>query len=301
MRSFTFKNKWDYELLDSGHGKRLERWGAYTLVRPDPQAIWAPHTPEHDWLASDATFETKWRLRTDLKQPWTVRWPLPLSPGQAVTGNWSLHLVARLSSFKHTGIFAEQAANWEWLTETVENGKWNSKNQKPKILNLFGYTGAATVLLAKLGCFVTHVDASKPTIGWAKENQAANQLPPDSIRWILDDCVKFVKREVKRGAQYDGIIMDPPAYGHTPDGKTWKFAEDLPGLLEHCCRLLSPAARFMLLNAYATNTSSIAVQNILEDSFRKYKQKATIESGELCLQQRDSRIISTGIVGRCTL
>lgn len=301
MRIFTFQNKWDYELLDSGHGKRLERWGTHTLVRPDPQAIWTPHMPEHDWLASNATFENKWHIRTGLKQPWIVRWPLPLAPKQAVTGNWDLSLVARLSSFKHTGIFAEQAANWEWLAEQTQNGKWKVKNEKPRILNLFGYTGAATVLLAKLGCFVTHVDASKPTIGWAKENHTANQLPADSIRWILDDCVKFVKREIKRGAQYDGIIMDPPAYGHTPDGQTWKFSEGLPGLLDSCLILLSSSARFILLNAYATNTSSIAVQNILEDTFQKHDRKARTESGELCLLQRDGRKLSTGIVSRCTL
>lgn len=301
MHIYTFKNKWDYELIDSGNGKRLERWGKHTLTRPDPQAIWTPHAHQSEWQASTAVFNNKWQIKTGTLQPWTIRWPLPLGPKQAVTGNWDLNLIARLSSFKHTGIFAEQAANWEWLAEQTQYGKWKVQNEKPKILNLFGYTGAATVLLAKLGCFVTHVDASKPTIGWAKENQAANRLPEDSIRWILDDCVKFVKREVKRGTQYDGIILDPPAYGHTPDGQTWKFAEGLPGLLANCLALLSPSARFILLNAYATNTSSIAVQNILEDTFQQHTRKARIESGELCLLQRDGRALSTGIVSRCTL
>ncbi len=298
MHIYTFQNKWDYELIDSGNGKRLERWGKYILSRPDPQAIWTPHAHENEWLASDAIFDSKWHIRTNVTQPWTVTWPLPLGPKQAVTGNWDLNLIARLSSFKHTGVFAEQAANWEWLAEQTQNGKWKVKNEKPRILNLFGYTGAATVLLAKLGCFVTHVDASKPTIGWAKENQAANRLPEDSIRWILDDCVKFVKREVKRGALYDGIILDPPAYGHTPGGQTWKFGEGLPDLLSLCDQLLSPTAKFILVNAYATNTSSIALQNVLEDTIKK--TRTTIEVGELCLEQRDHRILSTGIVARCS-
>jgi 23S rRNA (cytosine1962-C5)-methyltransferase len=313
MSLFYFNSKWDYELLDSGDSHRLERWGKYVLVRPDPQAIWQPHAKEL-WSKADAKFDKTWHMRTKLAQPWTIRFPLPLKPGEAKTGDWDIKLHARLTPFKHTGIFAEQAANWEWLCKQVESRKLKVESERPKVLNLFGYTGAATILLAKLGCFVTHVDASKPAITWAKENQSLNNLPSDSIRWILDDALKFVKRELKRGAQYDGILMDPPAFGHSPTGKTWKFAEDLPKLLADAVGLLSPSAKFLLINAYATNSSALALQNILEDALHIYSPPmgemsrlrdregsrggGTIESGELCLRQPDNRLLSTGIVAR---
>jgi 23S rRNA (cytosine1962-C5)-methyltransferase len=285
----TFNNFPDFELLDSGEGYRLERWDQYRLARPDPQAIWERHLPKTDWDKADAIFDGEWKIRTQIKQPWTINFPFPLKRGEAKAGNWELRLNARLSPFKHTGIFAEQSANWEWITERV-GGK------KLKVLNLFGYTGGASVLLAKLGCSVTHVDASKPAIGWAKENQNLNNLDNDSIRWILDDAVKFVAREVKRGQKYDAILMDPPAFGHSPSGKTWKFAEDLPKLLTDCVKLLSSDAQFLIINAYATNTSAIALQNVLEDAAKDLK--GTIESGELCLKQKDDRLLSTGIFAR---
>jgi 23S rRNA (cytosine1962-C5)-methyltransferase len=304
MNFFSFASHWDYELLDSGRGARLEQWGPYRLARPDPQAIWQRHLPEEEWKQSNAWFEGKWHQKGKLPESWTVTFPLPLKRGETKTGDWNLRLRARLTPFKHTGIFAEQAANWEWLYEQVNNKRL--KTEGYKILNLFGYTGAATVLLAKLGCQVTHVDASKPAITWAKENQKLNNLPADSIRWILDDAAKFVKRELKRGAQYDGILLDPPAFGHSPTGKTWKFAEDLPGLLNDCAQLLSPNAKFLLVNAYATNSSPLALQNLVEDTLvnpvppasLKAGKKGTLESGELCLQQTDGRLISTGIVTR---
>ncbi len=302
----TVKNFPDFELLDSGRGYRLERWGTYRLARPDPQAIWKRHLPEEEWTKADAIFDGRWHIRTVVEQPWTIRFPLPLQRGETKTGDWDVKLNARLSAFKHTGIFAEQAANWEWLCGQVQSGKLQVTNDRPKILNLFGYTGGASILLAKLGCFVTHVDASKPAIGWAKENQALNNLPEDSIRWILDDAVKFVRRELKRGAQYDGILMDPPAFGHSPDGKTWKFADDLPKLLEDIAQLLSPSAQFLLINAYATNSSALALQNMVEDAIvspvlpsnLKLKKGGSIEAGELCLKQTDGRLVSTGIAAR---
>lgn len=274
----TFKQFKDFELLDSGNGRRLERWGTVILSRPDPQAIWQPHLPKREWDKADAVFDLRWNLKNNMPQPWRVTWN-------------NTTLLAKLTPFKHTGIFAEQAANWEWMTE-----KLNSKNQKLKILNLFGYTGAASVVLAQAGCFVTHVDASKPAIAWAKENQAANNLSNDSIRWILDDAAKFVAREVKRGSEYHGILLDPPAFGHSPSGKTWKFAEDVPGLLENCAKLLSPDAKFLLINAYATNSSAIALGNLLEDTLGN--KKGHLEYGELCLKQTDGRMLSTGIFAR---
>lgn len=290
----TFKNFPDYELLDTGDGFRLERWGNVVLQRPDPQIIWPKSLPEGEWAKAWAIYNTasddvrgKWVIKKVMPNPWTIKFN-------------QIEFLLKLSPFKHTGLFAEQAAQWEWMISRLkmkdERLKQNNLNLKPKVLNLFAYTGGATMVLAKLGCQVTHVDASKPAITWANENHKLNNLPADSIRWILDDCVKFVKRELKRGAKYDGIIMDPPAFGHSPTGKTWKFNDDLPGLLNDCVQLLSPDAKFLIINGYATNSSALALNNILEDSTKNLKGK--IEFGELCLKQKNARIISTGIFAR---
>ncbi len=282
MKLESFKNFLDYELLDTGNGMRLEQWGQYRLARPDPQIIWPQSLPQSEWIKADAKFEStgergKWVIKTKVPKSWFVRVK-------------DIILVAKLSPFKHTGIFAEQAANWEWLEEVAPKG------QELRLLNLFGYTGGATMVLTKLGHFVTHVDASKPSIAWAKENQEANVFPSDSIRWILDDALKFVERELKRGQKYDGIIMDPPAFGHSPTGKTWKFNRDLPKLLTDCVNLLSPKAKFLLVNGYATNSSALSLNNIMEDALAH--KGGSIEFGELVLKQKTSRLISTGIFAR---
>jgi 23S rRNA (cytosine1962-C5)-methyltransferase len=283
MQLETFKNFTDYELLDTGLGNRLERWGNFILVRPDPQVIWPRHLSDKEWSEPDAVFASsgergQWQIKTLVPKSWIVKWQ-------------EVNLVAKLSPFKHTGIFAEQAANWEWLAE-----KFPSQKGKLKVLNLFGYTGGVTMVLTKLGHFVTHVDASKPAIAWARENQQANNFKTDSIRWILDDAAKFVQREVKRGQKYDAIIMDPPAFGHSPNGGTWKFNRDLPKLLANCVELLSSRAKFLLINGYATNSSALSLKNILEDGIKS--RKGTIQFGELCLKQKDARLISTGIFAR---
>lgn len=283
----TYNPSWDFELLDTGDGYRLEQWGKFRLARPDPQIIWEPSLPKAEWDKADAKFEGKsekhpWKTITRIPPTWNIEF--------GVT-----KLKARLTPFKHTGIFAEQSANWNWMTKQSGDGK-----KKPlTILNLFAYTGAATVVLAKAGHFVTHVDASRPAITWAKENQRLNNLSDKSIRWMLDDAAKFVEREIKRGKQYDGILMDPPAFGHSPSGKTWKFNKDLPPLLKNCVKLLSPEAKFLLLNGYATNSSAIALNNILEDALKTRPDlKGDIEFGELCLKQKNQRLISTGIFSR---
>jgi 23S rRNA (cytosine1962-C5)-methyltransferase len=275
----------DFELLDTGNGYRLERWGSVILQRPDPQIIWKESLDWSEWEKADAIFDSasgnnkgRWEIKNELPNPWIVNF------GDA-------QFLLKLSPFKHTGLFAEQAANWEWM----EN-KLKVESKKLKVLNLFGYTGGATMVLAKMGCQVTHVDASKPAITWANENAKLNNLPADSVRWILDDAIKFAKRELKRGVKYDGIIMDPPAFGHSPDGKTWNFNDDLPGLLETCVQLLSDDAKFLVINGYATNSSALALNNILEDALQGRKGK--IEFGELCLKQKSDRLISTGIFAR---
>jgi len=271
----------DFELLDSGDGYRLERWGQYVLAKPDPQAIWQKSNPDL-WSQADAIYEDDaWSIKegNNLPESWDI-------------GFNKMKLRVRPMNFKHTGVFPEQSANWIWMTDKL-NGI-----EKPRILNLFAYTGAATMWLTIHGAFVTHVDASHPAIGWAKENQALNKLPEDSIRWMLEDAAKFVKNEKKRGAQYDGIVMDPPAFGHGPTGKIWKFNEQMPKLIEDCISILSPNARFLLLNAYATNTSEIAIHNLLQDAARA--RGGNIESGQLCLKQKNDRLISTGIFTRWT-
>lgn len=292
----TFKNFGNFELLDSGKGLRLERWGDAVLQRPDPQVIWPRSLPDETWDKAWAIFKSasgtekgKWEIKQKLPYPWVINFQ-------------DVKFLLKLSPFKHTGLFAEQAAQWEWILEKISNDKFQISNKiqipKLKILNLFAYTGGASMVLAKAGCQVTHVDASKPAISWANENHKLNNLPVDSVRWILDDAVKFVQRELKRGAKYDGIIMDPPAFGHSPTGKTWKFNSDLPGLLSNCVKLLSDNAKFLVINGYATNSSAVALNNLLEDALKSKPGESQIEFGELCLKQKTGRMISTGIFAR---
>lgn len=283
MNFQTFKEFLDFELLDSGDGFRLERWGNIRLKRPDPQIIWRPSLAKSEWENVDAEFLSsgergRWNKKPALQDKWEVYF------------RPDIKFLAKLTPFKHTGIFAEQAANWEWMMELTKG------LPQLRVLNLFAYTGGATMVLTRLGHLVTHVDASKPAIAWAKENQALNKFPPESIRWILDDALKFVRREVARGQTYDGIIMDPPAFGHSPTGKTWKFNRDLPILLAECEQILSPDAKFMLINGYATNASALSLQNTLEDVMAERPGK--ISAGELTLKQKTGREISTGIFAR---
>ena len=245
MQLEIFDQFLDFELLDTGDGSRLERWGNIRLKRPDPQVIWQPSLSPAEWENINAEFEGsgergRWKRKPGMPEKWDVYF------------RPDIKMVAKLTPFKHTGIFAEQAANWEWMTDATAG------SPPLKILNLFAYTGGATMVLTRHGHAVTHVDASKPAIGWAKENQVANKFDSESIRWILDDAAKFVQRELNRGETYDGIIMDPPAFGHSPSGKTWKFNRDLPKLLEQSIALLSDNAKFLLINGYATNSSALS-------------------------------------------
>jgi 23S rRNA (cytosine1962-C5)-methyltransferase len=317
----TSKNFNNFELLDSGLGYRLERWNDVILQRPDPQIIWQCSLPNQEWEKAAAIFGSpsgsdkgRWEIKKPFPDPWIIKFG-------------EVKFLLKLSPFKHTGLFAEQAAQWEWMLNRIwnsESGMSNgnkTQNSKLKILNLFAYTGGATMVLARAGCQVTHVDASKPAINWANENYKLNfgsEAPSNfarpstdaqgehplkgNVRWILDDAVKFVKRELKRGSKYDGIIMDPPAFGHSPTGKTWKFNDDLPGLLADCVQLLSADAKFLIVNGYATNSSALALNNLLEDAVKSKPGSASwrIEFGELCLKQKNNRLISTGIFARWT-
>lgn len=279
----------DYVLLDSGNGRRLERFGTYTLTRPDPQCIWEPSLSETEWKKADAVFERgkngreQWIRRTDVPHEWLMTYK-------------DISFYAKLSPFKHTGVFPEQHLMWDWLAEQISNVKYPMSNGQWNVLNLFGYTGIASLVCAAAGARVTHVDASYPTIGWARQNQTASGLTEKPIRWILDDCLKFVRREVKRGVRYDGIIMDPPVFGHGPEGERWEFFESFPKLLAACQQVLTDEPLFVLINAYAISASSIMLQNVLEDTMKVFK--GTVEAGELVLEQSNGRQLSTGIYAR---
>ena len=280
---------WDeYELIDSGQGFRLERFGPRRLLRPDPQAIWQQLLPQSEWDKADAKFikNTKGREGWVVKNNMPRRWPMRYK---------DISFWAELSPFKHTGVFPEQLLQWDWINEKI-----SSANRPISILNLFAYTGIASLVAAHAGAKVTHVDASKPTIGWARENQELSGLTDKPIRWILDDAIKFTQREIKRGVRYDGIIMDPPVYGHGPTGETWEFFDSFPRLLSLCCDVLSVTPLLLIINAYAISASSSMLENMLQDIVRK--RGGTVEAGELALEEKESkRLLSTGIFGRWTI
>jgi 23S rRNA (cytosine1962-C5)-methyltransferase len=275
----------DYELLDSGYGFRLERFGKYRLVRPDPQIIWKTRLSLQDWKNVDARFDPE-------KKQWILNQTMP--------EKWLMHYAgvsfyAKLSPFKHTGVFPEQILQWEWIKKKIKDA--DKKPADIKILNLFGYTGIASLVCASLGASVAHIDASRPTLGWARENQAVSNLSDRPIRWILDDAMKFVQREVKRGVKYDGILMDPPIYGHGPGGETWDFNESFPKLLALCRKVVTQKPLFILINAYAISSSSVMLENVLNDYVSD--MEGTIESGELALIEKSGgRLLSTGIFTR---
>lgn len=271
----------DFELLDSGNGQRLERFGKFVLSKPDPQAIWKPKLSDIEWDKADAVFledKNGWQ-KNSLPAKWQISYK-------------NLKFFAKLTNFKHTGIFPEQILNWEFIEE-----KLKSVNKETNVLNLFGYTGIASLVCAANGAKVTHVDSSKPAITWARENQALSGLTDKPIRWILDDAIEFSAREARRGNTYDAIIMDPPVYGHGPKGETWDFNKSFPILLENCKKILSPTPLFVIVNAYAISSSSLMLVSMLEDYLNLPKEQ--IEYGELALQEKSrERYLSTGIFAR---
>ncbi len=260
----------DHSLLDSGNGQKLERFGDYLISRPEPQAIWNKHLSPAEWNKAQAVFiETgNWQKRIQPPQPWLFR-------------HKDLALELKLTPYKHTGVFPEQTVNWDWFSELINN----SSNQ-PNVLNLFAYTGGATLASASAGARVCHVDSSKPAIAWAKRNQELSKLTDKPVRWIVDDCLKFAEREVKRGIKYDAIIMDPPAFGRDASGKTFKLDRDLPRLLNLCTKLLSNKPLFFLINAYNVAHSPQTLKNLLGE----FLPTKRIECGELHLKQSDNDI-----------
>ncbi len=285
MNILSTKGWSDYELLDTGFGQRLERYGTYVLSRPDPQICWKPQLPKAAWEQADASFikttteAGKWKKRTLIPDKWLLTYK-------------DLSFWAEPTPFKHTGIFPEQHLQWDWMREQIRNA-----GRQIHMLNLFAYTGIASLAAAAEGAKVTHLDASKPSVTWAHENQIASGLQDKPIRWIVDDAIKFTSREAKRGVKYDAIIMDPPVYGHGPKGERWDFMKDIPLLFQNCTNILSERPLFMIINAYAISASALSLGNLMADYVSELGGQT--EVGELALQEKSAnRLLSTGIFAR---
>ena len=282
-------NEWkDYEIIDAGNGEKLERWKDVILRRPDPQSIWNVEDYEK-WKNVDGHYFRsnkgggEWKFYKKLPEYWTVSYK-------------DLTFIVSPTNFKHTGLFPEQAVNWDFMMDKIK------KAHKPiKVLNLFAYTGAATVACAKAGAEVVQVDSSKGMTEWAKENRDLSGLTEAKIRYIVDDCIKFVQREERRGNKYDAIIMDPPSYGRGPNKEVWKFEKNIYFLIEECSKILSDEPLFFTINSYTTGISHIALANILKTTLLKKYPHGKIESGDVLLPiTRDNLYLPCGIYGRWT-
>ena len=260
----------DYELLDTSDGEKLERWGKYILIRPDPQVIWSGVKKHPAWKKADGVYSRSssgggsW-VKKKMPEEWNIAYK-------------DLGFVIKPMGFKHTGLFPEQAANWDWFSELIKNA-----GREIKVLNLFAYTGGATVAAAKAGAKVCHVDASKGMVAQAKENAALSGLADAPIRYIVDDCKKFVEREIRRGNKYDAIIMDPPSYGRGPSGEVWKIEDSIDELVALTSSLLSDEPLFFLINSYTTGLSALTMKYIL-DIHVTSKRGGSSSSGELGLK-----------------
>lgn len=278
----------DYEVIDTSDGEKLERWGNYLLVRPDPQVIWNTPRIHKDWKRLNGHYHRsskgggEWEF-FDLPKQWSIQYK---------------HLTFHLKpfSFKHTGLFPEQAANWEWFGNKIRS-EISAAGRTVKVLNLFAYTGGATLAAAAAGAAVTHVDASKGMVNWAKENAVSSGLGAAPIRWIVDDCVKFAEREIRRGNHYDGIIMDPPSYGRGPKGEIWKIEDSIHPLIKLCAELLSEEPLFFLINSYTTGLAPAVLTYMLSTELKKYN--GTVRSDEVGLPvSSNGLILPCGASGR---
>lgn len=266
----------DYEVIDTSDGEKLERWGDYLLVRPDPQVIWKTDKKHSGWKKRNAHYHRskkgggEWEV-FNLPEKWKIHYK-------------DLTFQLQPFSFKHTGLFPEQAVNWDWFSNKIKEEK-----RPIKVLNLFAYTGGATVAAAKAGASVTHVDASKGMVTWAKENAAASGLEKAPIRYIVDDCVKFVEREIRRGNKYDGIIMDPPSYGRGPGGEIWKIEEQIHDFIKLCTKVLSDDPLFFLVNSYTTGLQPAVLTYLISNEMKRFGGKVTAD--EIGLPVSDNGLV----------
>ena len=290
MQMLKVSDKWtDYECLDAGNSEKLERWGNVILRRPEPQAMWEIDFDDA-WKNIDGFYHRSnkgggyWEFKNKLPEFWTVKYK-------------ELTFKVSPTNFKHTGLFPEQATNWDFMMDKIE--KAVSKGRKVKVLNLFAYTGAASMACSKAGADVVQVDASKGMTMWAKENRDLCGLTNHNIRFIVDDCLKFVEREYRRGHKYDGIVMDPPSYGRGPNKEVWKFEKNMAVLLDACLKILSDEPLFLLINAYTTGISNIVLANMLKTMMLPLYPNGKISSGEVGLPiVKNDMILPCGIYGR---
>ena len=289
----------DYEVIDTTGGEKLERWGDYILVRPDPQVIWNTPHDNPGWKQKNGHYHRstkgggEWEF-FNLPDEWTISYKLPFqrqAPAVTTPANQGLTFHLKPFSFKHTGLFPEQAVNWDWFSQLIRKEALNRPADRPvKVLNLFAYTGGATVSAAAAGATVTHVDASKGMVGWAKENAASSGLSNTPIRWLVDDCVKFVEREIRRGNKYDGIIMDPPSYGRGPKGEIWKIEDSIWNFVELTTQILSDDALFFLINSYTTGLQPAVLSYMMNTAITK-KFGGHVQAQEIGLPVTDSGLV----------
>lgn len=280
----------DYELLDSGDGLKLERFGKYIFSRPESQAMWSRALSASEWQNAHAQFQPSgeesgghWDFKKKVEEKWVMEYPLPAS---------RIKFWAMTTPGRHLGVFPEVASHWDFMADSV-----SQTNTRPNILNLFGYTGLASLAAASAGANVTHVDASKKSVAWARENQALSSLSDKPIRWVVEDAVKYVQREAKRGVKYDGIILDPPKFGRGPKGEIWEVYKSLPSLLEMCRQCLSANPLFVIVTVYAVRASAIHVAQAVDEMMKKYK--GTVDSGELVTREKSAnRLLSQAVYAR---
>ena len=280
-------NNWkDYEILDMSSGEKLERWGNVTLVRPDPQIIWKEKSFPNKWKNVNAKYKRSntgggnWEYNSNLPKAWQIKYK-------------NLTFNIKPMGFKHTGLFPEQAVNWDWMINKIKNEK-----REIKVLNLFAYTGGATVACLSAGASVCHVDSSKGMVAWAKENVISSNLQDRPVRYIIDDVIKFVNREIRRGNKYDAIVMDPPSYGRGANGEVWQFEENRYDLVNLCMKVLTDKPLFFLINSYTTGISAKVLENILKINMKNIKN-GKFSSGEIGLPMSNSELVlPCGIFGR---